>query len=148
MQSGLIRSLHPLMAALAEANWRKFELSKENKWADEALKVCHKAQRINPNMASVHITMGMIYSGTGKDQQAVKEFQNALENDANNPEAYRGLAKAYESLSLLDDAEATYQRSIELKPNYWAGYNDLGVFYYPATAVTKMRLSNSKKLLS
>ena len=45
-------------------------------------------------------------------------------------DAYRGLADAYENLDKPAEAERTYRRAIELRPQYWAGYNFLGAFYY------------------
>lgn len=36
----------------------------------------------------------------------------------------------YEKLGNQDKAEETYRRAIDLKPNYWAAYSNLGVFYY------------------
>src|SRR5260370_424713 len=44
-------------------------------------------------------------------------------------DAYLGLASTYEQMGRLQDAEQTYQRAIELRPHYWAGYSWLGHFY-------------------
>ena len=30
----------------------------------------------------------------------------------------------------IEEAEATYRRAIEMKPDYWGGYDNLGLFYY------------------
>ena len=47
-----------------------------------------------------------------------------------NDDAYTGLAHAYELLGKPVEAERTYRRVIELRPQYWAGYNWLGAFYF------------------
>ena len=39
------------------------------------------------------------------------------------------LAHTYEHLDRLDDAEKTYKQAIAMRPNYWATYNWLGLFY-------------------
>jgi tetratricopeptide (TPR) repeat protein len=39
------------------------------------------------------------------------------------------MAQAYAALNKLDDAEKTYQRFIELRPQYYRGYNMLAGFY-------------------
>jgi tetratricopeptide (TPR) repeat protein len=43
------------------------------------------------------------------------------------------LARAYERLGKLAQAEKTYRRAIELRPHYWATYSWLGAFYYGQT---------------
>lgn len=117
-------------AGLGEANWRKYESTKNSSFVDEAVKDCQRAFKLDSVLAPVNVTLGIVYSGIGRYEDAVKQFNRALSNDPTNSEAYRGLAKVYESLEQYDDAESTFKRAIGLKPDYWAGYNDLGVFYY------------------
>ncbi len=117
-------------AGLGEAYWRKFENSKESTWAEKAIEVCEKARHINNQLAAVNITLGIIHSGTGKYSKAIEDFDRALNIEPTNSDAYRGLAKAYEMLNRLTDAELTYKKSIEMKSDYWAGYNELGIFYF------------------
>ena len=40
------------------------------------------------------------------------------------------MAREYESVGRLQDAENGYKRAIALRPDYWEGYNALGSFYY------------------
>jgi serine/threonine protein kinase/tetratricopeptide (TPR) repeat protein len=117
-------------AALGEAFWRKYEAGKDTRWVQMAIAECRRAQKIDSTLAPVSNTLGIIFTGTGKPAKAIPLFEAALQNDPSNAEAYRGLAKAYEALGILASAERTYHRSIELRPDYWGGYNDLGVFYY------------------
>jgi serine/threonine-protein kinase len=117
-------------AGLGEAYWRKYEAVKENHWADEAIRQCQKAYQLNSQLPEVNVALGTINSGIGRYEEAVKDFHRALNSDPTNAAAYRGLAKAYEARDMFNEAEATYKRAIELKPDYWAGYNDLGVFYF------------------
>ncbi|MDH3251603.1 MAG: tetratricopeptide repeat-containing serine/threonine-protein kinase, partial [Ignavibacteria bacterium] len=117
-------------AGLAEAYWRKYEAGKENHWVALAMDESEKAYELNGQLPEVNITRGMIHSGTGQYDKAVTDFRRALDADATNASAYRGLAKAYEEKGILDQAEITFQKAVSLKPDYWAGYNDLGVFYF------------------
>ena len=57
-------------------------------------------------------------------------FDLALERDPPHAAAHRGLADTYEKLGDLEQAKATYQKAIALKPDYWGGYNLLGIFYH------------------
>jgi len=117
-------------AALGEAYWRRFEESKDSQWVKKALDACQKAAGIDHGLSPVHSTLGLIYHGTGKQQDAVTEFEQALKLDPMNDTASRGLAASYESLGDKSKAEATYRQAIALRPDYWGGYHELGVFYY------------------
>ncbi len=116
-------------AGLGEAYWRMYKITKESKWVDQAIKSSLKALEINDQLAQVHVTLGMIHEGTGQYNEAVEEFQKALQLDPVNYDACHGLATAYEDLNRIDDAEKTYLRAIKLKPDDWIGYYDLAYFY-------------------
>jgi serine/threonine-protein kinase len=117
-------------AGLGEAYWRKYEAVRDNQLVKRATEKCEKAYQLNGRLPEVNITLGMVHSGTGKYEEAVKDFLRALDADATSAAAYGGLAKAYEAKDMLNEAEKTYQTAIALKPGYWGGYNDLGVFYF------------------
>ena len=55
------------------------------------------ASELNNQIAPVHATLGLIYQGQGKYDDAIKEFQRALELDATSDAAYRGLASSVRS---------------------------------------------------
>lgn len=116
-------------AGLAEAYWRKYELTKDVQWVEPAEAHSQHALDLNDQLAPVHVTLGLIYTGTGRPAEAVGTFERALALNPTDAAAYRGLAKAYEAQGRLDEAEATYRRAIELRPDYWGSYNVLGVFY-------------------
>ena len=119
-------------AGLGEAYWRKYQGTKDTQWVPKAVANCQRAQELNGDL-EVAITLGLIKTGTGKNQEAIEQFERALELDPVSSEAYRGMARAYEALGdkeNLDKAEATYLKAIQLKPGYWAGYSNLGRFYY------------------
>ncbi len=117
-------------AGLGEAYWRMYKTTRDVRFAEKAIKAGEDAFRKNPNLLEVNITLGMIHHGTGKDEEAVMDFNRALNMEPTNSPAYVGLAKAYESLNRIDEAEQIYKRAVQIKPDYWAGYSELGVFYY------------------
>jgi tetratricopeptide (TPR) repeat protein len=117
-------------AALGEAFWRRYEETKDPQWATEAITACDRAKELNPELSSVHTTLGLIYHGTGKDSEAVKSFEEALRLEATNDTASRGLGATYQSLGKFKQAEETYRHAIEIRPDYWGGYLDLGIFFY------------------
>ena len=124
-------SLYALaFTGLGEAYWRKYLSLKDTRLVEKAVEYSEKSFKLNAELAQVNITLGMIHDGTGYYEDAVEDFNRALNIDPTNADAYRGLAKAYESLERTDEAEQIYKRSIILKSDYWAGYDALGLFYY------------------
>lgn len=118
-------------AATGDAYWLGFqESNRTNNWIDKAAENCGKALTINPGLGEGHTCLGNVYNGRGKYSNAVEEFKRAVTLDSTSDTALRGLADAYEKLGDLHSAEATYQQAIALRPQYWAGYNRLGVFYF------------------
>jgi serine/threonine-protein kinase len=119
-------------AALGEAYWRQFQESKDAALIPKAMAACRNAARRNDRLAPVRVTFGLIYQGTGRYEDAVKEFARALDLDATSDAAYRGLASSYASLGKMKDAEDAYRRAIEMRKGYWGGYSALGAFYFNA----------------
>ena len=117
-------------AGLGEAYWRKYEQTKDPQWAEQAKKNSAAAIRLNDRLAPVYVTRGLVLTGAGDYDQAIGSFQRALVLDPLNADAYRGLAKAYERLGKLGEAESTYRNAIVARPNYWAAHSELGGFYF------------------
>ena len=116
-------------AGLGRSYWSKYYRSKEKQWVEAARQACERAVSLDTKLSAGHICLGITYNGTGKYEEAAKEFKDALAKDPRSDDACRGLARAYQGIGRLEAAEQTYQRAIELRPQYWANYNDLGIFY-------------------
>ena len=72
----------------------------------------------------------MIDVGTGKASGAVTELSRVISLDPLNADAHRELGNAYGALGKSTEAEASYKRALEIRPNSWANHNDLGRFYF------------------
>ncbi len=116
-------------AGLGEAYWRKYQLTHDKEWADAAEENCRKGAEHDAALAQAHICLGRVFAGTGKYEEAVKEYRRGIELEPTNDTAHGGLAYAYEQLNRLDDAEKMFKQAIAMRPNYWATYNWLGIFY-------------------
>jgi len=117
-------------ARLGEAQWMKHRSHPDAALLEKALANCRTAEKINGQLAPVHVTLGRIHSGTGKYDLAVQEFQRALDLDAHSAEAFQQMSRAYQYLGRAPEAEAALKKAIALRPEYWDGYNSLGSFYY------------------
>ncbi len=116
-------------AGLGEAFWARYEQTHDPEWVRRATQACERAVSLNPDLASGNTCFGTVYNGTGKYEEAARQFQRAVLLDPTRDDAFRGLAFAYERLGRQADAERTFQRAIQLRPQYWAGYEWLGTFY-------------------
>ncbi len=117
-------------AGLADAYWRRFEMTRDQNWARMAEDASVDALARGPGFAEIHVTLGTIYQGTGKFERAAQEFQKALEINPRNDEAYVGLALAQESAGDVVSAEQTFHRAIEERPDYWVSQSELATFHY------------------
>ncbi len=122
----------PAYAGTAEAYWRLFQETKNESLVPKALAACRRAAELNNQFAPVHATLGLIYQGQGKYDEAVKEFQRALALDSTSDAAYRGLASSYQASGKGAEAEASYKQAVETRKDYWGGYSALGAFYFNA----------------
>ncbi len=123
-------SFAPALAGTGEAYWRLFQETKDESFIPKAVEACHRAAQLNNDLASVHITLGLIAQGQSKYDEAVNDFQRAIALDDTSDAAYRGLAVSYEGLGKTADAESVYRRAIDMRKDYWGGYSALGAFYY------------------
>jgi eukaryotic-like serine/threonine-protein kinase len=116
-------------AGLGEAQWRKYQLTHDTRWVEAATGNCQKAAARDPALAAAHTCLGRVFAGTGRYENALQQFRQAVDLEPTNDTAYAGLADSYEEVGQLADAEKTFKQAIALRPNYWATYNWLGLYY-------------------
>lgn len=115
-------------AALGEAYWRKYEVTKQAPWIEQAVQHCETALAIDSRLAPVHVTLALVARGRGRYEEAAAVAQRAIELDPVSSEGYRELGRAQEAMNRLADAEATYRKAIEARPDDWLAYSTLGAF--------------------
>jgi len=120
----------PAEAGLGESDWFEYDLTKQKRWIELAQEACAKAIAMGNAGAEGHMCLGTVENGTGHFEKAAEQFQQAVQLDPVNDQAYRHLAEAYQNLNQLDKAEETFKRSISVRPEYARGYDALGVFYF------------------
>ena len=116
-------------ADLGAAYWAKYSATKDKSLIAKSRDACSKAIELGNSGAAGHVCLGVIESGTGKYEDAVRQFHSAAELEPLNEDALIGLGGAYELLGKPQDAENAYKKIVALRPNYWRGYNLLGGFY-------------------
>ncbi len=116
-------------SALGEALYAKYELTRDPKWVNEAMASGRKGVELNAGLAETHVSLGRIHVGTGRAEDAVKDFEKALAIDAASTEALQGMGNALTALKRYGEAEAAYRKGIALKPGDWTGYKMLGIYH-------------------
>jgi eukaryotic-like serine/threonine-protein kinase len=120
-QSDLQRSPNDALAeaGLARAYWRKYFDTSENKWADAATQASAKAIEMNPNLAAVQMTVGMIHVDQGKFDVGLQELQQAVQLDPRSADVHAALGEAYRQQGRVSDAKNELQTAIDLAPDNW-----------------------------
>jgi tetratricopeptide (TPR) repeat protein len=117
-------------AALGEADWRKYELTKQKQWTTQARAQCNQAISLGNAGPAGHICLGLVSDGAGDYRQAAAEYQRAVQLDPMDENATIGLATALEHQGSIDEAEKAYLRSIDAHPQSYFSYSALGGFYF------------------
>jgi tetratricopeptide (TPR) repeat protein/predicted Ser/Thr protein kinase len=103
-------------ARLADAQRIKYALTHDKTWLAEAGKSADEAVRLNAGLAPVQVALGRIHAMRGSNDLAFAAFERALSIDPNDPEANQAIARQYERLGRLKDAEDSYLKALSLDP--------------------------------
>jgi serine/threonine-protein kinase len=124
-------------ASLGDAYWKKYLHTRDVRLIESTRAPCDQALHLDEKLSAAHECLGTIAAGTGHYEEAVMEFERAIDSEPANDDAYTGLAHAYALLGKPQEAESTYRRAIDLRPQYWGAYNSLGVFYFGQAQYTR-----------
>jgi serine/threonine protein kinase/tetratricopeptide (TPR) repeat protein len=116
-------------AGLAEARWYEYRLARDKVWLDRVRESLRDAEERNPDLAPVHRVEGYLAYVAGLYEQAIAEYQRAIELDSKDAESHMWLGEAYEDTNQFDEALAEYRKALESEPNYVRTYQALGTFY-------------------
>ena len=85
-----------------------------------------RARQINQGHATAHSGLGQTYHRLGQDQQAILEYDKAIQIYALDPNAYIGRGDCRVALGDTEQALADYTEAIRLGPNYSRAYASRG----------------------
>jgi tetratricopeptide (TPR) repeat protein len=114
---------------LADASLRLYGGSKDTIWAQKANLAAQRAEALSGAAPEVHLSLGAVYTTTGRNVQAITELKRALELAPNSDEAYRLLGDAYLANGQSEQAIAAYQSAVTANPYFWRNHNSLGGAY-------------------
>jgi eukaryotic-like serine/threonine-protein kinase len=135
-------------SGLARADWRMYLDTSDKKWFDAASASAAKAAVMNPSLASVQMTLGMLHVEQGNKALGIQELQQARELDPRSAEIRAAMGEAYRTQGRLADAKNELQTAIDLAPDNWRWYYLLAALQIDAgdfkSAETQLRTALEK----
>jgi serine/threonine protein kinase/tetratricopeptide (TPR) repeat protein len=116
-------------AALAEADWFQYYLSQSQVWLDSTKDSLRQAEARNPDIAAAHRVEGYLLYHEGLYEQAVAEFDRAIELQPGNAMAFIYEGKAYQDNGQLPQSRTAFENAVKAEPNYFRTWQNLGSFY-------------------
>ncbi|MCE0499421.1 MAG: tetratricopeptide repeat protein [Methylacidiphilales bacterium] len=109
-----------LLLILGAMSWHR-------SWAYESQEtLCTDTLAKNPDSWVAHNSLGVALSEKGRVDEAMAQFQRALEINPNFADAYNNLGNALLQTGQVDDAMAEYQKALVIDPNNINAHNNLG----------------------
>jgi serine/threonine protein kinase/tetratricopeptide (TPR) repeat protein len=115
---------------LSDADLAMYRATRNSEWAQKALSAAEQARNLNDQLPEVCLSLGSVYSATGKSAEAIAILNRALELAPNSDDAYRRLGGAYAKIGRKEDAIIAYQKATEINPYYWFNFSTLGAAYF------------------
>jgi tetratricopeptide (TPR) repeat protein len=122
-------SFVPAFADLGRANVLQFIQLRDTKYIEPARQASLHALSLKPDLASAHVTLGMLYTWTGKNDLASQELDEALRLDKYSAQAYGAQAELFYRQGRNDEVQTTLQKAIILAPEDWGLLQQLGQYY-------------------
>jgi len=119
----------PAYADLGRANMLQYVQLRDDKYIEPARQASLKALGLNPNLATPHVTLGTLYTWTGKHELASQELDEALKLDKRNASAYAARGNLFAEQGRNSDAESDLRNAVSLAPDDWGILLRLGAYY-------------------
>jgi serine/threonine-protein kinase len=119
-------------AGLGRAYFQQYRDGGDAKLLAASQAACMSALENDSKLASAHVTLGMVYTQTGKNDLALQELNEAIRLDSTNAEAQGALAELYAKLGRKAEVEPTFRKAADLAPSDWRWPYMLGLYYLTA----------------
>jgi tetratricopeptide (TPR) repeat protein len=129
----------PAFSDLAWANVLELRQQRDNQFVEPARLAALRALEINPELASAHVSLGLLYEEVNRLDLATQELDLALKLDKNNAAAYSARGLLLNRQGRSKDAEEAFQRSVSLAPAEWGSLQELAGFYLSIGEMEKAR---------
>jgi tetratricopeptide (TPR) repeat protein len=128
------------LEACAESNYFAGNLLVHQGRAKESVKFLQKALALEPESAAFHSNLGTAYYQTKRLDEAITQYQKALEIDPDFAEAAvvrNDLGLCLLQKGRVNEAITHFQKVLEIKPDYAEAHNNLGRSLFQAGRVNE-----------
>jgi len=105
-----------------------------------------KILKKNPNHASSHNNLGLIFHAYKDFQKAKSSYQKAIEIQPNYANAYNNLGLILKALGERKKAIDAYEKAISINPNFVQTHNNLGLIFYGLGEFQKAKSSYQRAI--
>ena len=96
---------------------------------EAGLRTCNELGKANSHLVGIHNVLGNAYFACGRIDQAIAEYQQAIELQPKEPGIHYNLGQAYFRKGLDEAAETEYRKALQLNPGYAPAHLNLGQLY-------------------
>ena len=114
-------------AKLGIAYGRLYGIRHDPAALDLARRNCARSLMLDPALVDGHLALALVLEQTGDEQGALGEIAKALQLDPSNTNALTWQGQIYGRLNRWADAETSFKRVLQERPNAWVAYNEWGV---------------------
>jgi len=118
-----------VFAALAEADWMKFNATHDTSWLERSREAERQSELRYPDTAAGHRAAARLKTTAGRFEDAEAELLRAVELEPANAENYRRLGLNYQNNNRFDKAMLALRKAVDLDPNYYRNQWNLGKLY-------------------
>ncbi len=118
-----------VFAARAEADWMKYNATKDRVWLDRSREAVRQSQLRYPDTGAGYRAEERLAASAGQFEEAEAELLRATELEPANAENHRRLGFVYNSKNQFDKALLELRRAVALEPDYYKNQWTLGKFY-------------------
>jgi TolB-like protein/tetratricopeptide (TPR) repeat protein len=115
-------------AAMCRKQLEGYKLSADAARFGAAEAACQRALKSDEDSVEVRVVLGQLYYESGKYENALHEFEEALGDNDRLADVYIGLGMTHAALGDNDAAEENLRRAIQTDISYWQSYNAMGNF--------------------
>ena len=120
----------PAFAGMAEVERRKYFLTKNKEWEQEALASLGQAELRNSDFAELHRIAGLLEFDRGRVLEAIAREARATEFQPPNEDAFLRLGQLYRRNGQLGEARQAYGEAQRIAPGDVRVYQALGNVYF------------------
>ena len=113
-------------AKLAQAYGRTYAISRDTGALHLARANCDHALSLDAKLVEARLLNADLLEKTGDQKEALEELKRTLALDTSNPGTLLWFARLYTRMNRWQDAERVFHQALQVRPNYWLIYNELG----------------------